>query len=371
MEIQIRAVKNRRDLRTYIYLPEKIHQNHKNWLHPIYSDEWTFYSPKNKVYSYSDTILFLAYDGGRPVGRVMGIVNRKYNEANNVNQARFCFLECENNRAISKALLQKVEEWARSKGMAEMVGPFGFSDKEPQGLLIEGFDEPTVIVTNHSFAYLKDFVELEGYLPKLDLVQYKVRVPDVMPEIYKRASERSAKNGYIVKEFTKRSEVRPYIHPVFHLINQTYTHIFGFAAFDEKEMDFFANRYIYLLDPRLIKVVVNPQNEPLGFVIAMPDISDGIRKAKGRLFPFGIIKILQSRKHTLQLNLLLGAIKPEFRHKGLDTLMAIKMLESAKELGLEVIDSHLIMEENRPMRAEMERLSAKIYKRYRVYQKKL
>ena len=371
MNIQIKKVENKKDLRTYIYLPEEIHKNHKNWLHPIYSDEWTFYSPKNKIYSYADTVLYLAYNQEKVVGRVMGIINKKYNEASNINQARFCFLDTYEDKKISDALLNEVENWAKQKGMQEIIGPFGFSDKEPQGLLIEGFEEPSVIVTNHSFEYLKTFVESRNYQPKLDLVQYLVSVPNEMPEIYKRASERAENKGFIIKEFTRRSEIKPYVRPVFHLINETYTQIFGFAAFDEKEMDEFANRYIYLLDPRLIKMILNPENEPLAFVISMPDISEGIRRAKGKLLPFGIFKILASRKKTKQLNLLLGAIKPEFRNQGLDALLAVKLLESAKELGLEKIDSHLIMEENKPMRAEMERLNAKIYKRYRVYQKKL
>ncbi len=371
MEIQIKKVENKNDLKTYIYLPEKIHANHSNWLHPIYLDEWTFYSSKNKIYSYSDTILFLAFENKKAVGRIMGIINKKYNEANNLQQARFCFLESYENQEISNTLLNAVETWAKEKEMTEIIGPFGFSDKEPQGLLIEGFDEPTVMVTNHSFEYLKNFVEAFNYKPKLDLVQYKVTVPEIMPEIYKRASSRSEKNGFIIKEFIRRNEIKPYIRPIFHLINETYTKIFGFAAFDEKEMDEFANRYLYLLDPRLIKVIVNTDNEPLAFVIAMPDISEGIRNAKGRLLPFGIFKIFMARKKSKQLNLLLGAIKPNFRNQGLDALLAVKLLESAKDLKLEFIDSHVIMEENKPMRAEMDRLNAKIYKRYRIYQKEL
>jgi len=371
MEIQIKKVETKKELQTYIYLPEKIHANHKNWLHPIYLDEWTFYSTKNKIYSYSDTILYLAFENNKPVGRIMGIINKKYNEANNVLQSRFCFLESYENQKISDALLAEVEAWAKQKGMTQIIGPFGFSDKEPQGLLIEGFEEPTVMVTNHSFEYLKSFVELANYKPKLDLVQYKVTVPEIMPEIYKRAASRSERSGFIVKEFTRRKDIKPYIRPVFHLINETYTRIFGFAAFDEKEMDEFANRYLYLLDPRLIKIIVNTQNQPLAFVIAMPDISQGIQSAKGRLLPFGIFKIFMARKKSKQLNLLLGAIKPNFRNQGLDALLAIKLLESAKELKLEYIDSHVIMEENKPMRAEMDRLNAKIYKRYRIYQKEL
>ncbi|MBN1253641.1 MAG: hypothetical protein JXR51_00305 [Bacteroidales bacterium] len=372
MTIIIKEVKTKKDLKTYIYLPEKIHQAHKNWLHPIYSDEFTFYSKKkNHTYSYSDTVLYLAYENDIPVGRIMGIINHKYNNANNQKQARFSFLETYDNQQVADALLQKVETWAKDHKMEQLIGPFGFSDKEPQGLLIEGYDKPTVIVTNHSFKYLNNFVEANGFSKKLDLVQYKVEIPKVIPQLYQDVAERAYKNGYKIIEFENRKKLKPYILPVFNLINQTYTNIFGFAPFHDKEIFEFANRYIYLLNPKLVKIALGKDDKLLAFVIAMPDLSEGIRKAKGRLFPFGIFHILKSGKKTNQLNLLLGAIDEEYRNRGIDTMMAVSLLESASKVGLEYIDSHLVMEENKPMRAEMERLGAEIYKRYRVYEKRI
>ncbi|MEN8119698.1 MAG: hypothetical protein ABFS35_05105 [Bacteroidota bacterium] len=372
MNIVIKQVTNKKDLKTYIFLPEKLHIGHKNWLHPIYSDEWIFYShKKNHSYSYSKSVLYLAYLDNEPVGRIMGIINNKYNNANNKKQGRFAFFESIDNKNVASALLSKIELWAKENGMDHIIGPFGFSDKEPQGLLIEGFDKPTVIVTNHSFPYLNKFVENNGYKKKLDLVQSQVKVPDSAPELYKRASERVLNNGYRIIEFDKRKDFKPYIQPVFKLLNDSYKNIFGFAPFLDKEIFEFANRYIYLLNPRLIKMVIDNEQNILGFVISMPDISEGIRKAKGRLFPFGLWHILQAGKKTKQLNLLLGAVKEEYRKNGIDTLMAVKLFESAKKEGMEYIDSHLVMETNKPMRAEMEKLGAKIYKRYRIYQKQL
>ena len=372
MSITIKQVKTKKDLRTYIYLPEKLHKEHENWLYPIYSDEWTFYShKKNHTYSYSKTILFLAYKDNRPVGRVMGIINNKYNDAKNQKQGRFSFLESTEDSEVVAALLKKVELWAKENGMDHIIGPFGFSDKEPQGLLIEGFEEPTIIVTNHSFAYLNAFVETQGYEKKLDLVQYKTGIPDKFPDLYNRVSDRVLKNGYNILEFTKRKNLKPIIYPVFKLLNESYTNIFGFAPFQDKEIFEFANRFIYLINPRLVKAVADKDKNIIGFVIAMPDISEGINRAKGRLFPFGFYHILRSGKKTKQLNLLLGAVKEEHRNHGLNMLMGIKLIESAKNEGMKLLDSHLVMEDNKRMRAEYERLGAKIYKRYRIYQKKL
>jgi len=372
MSVTIKQVKTKKDLKTYIFLPEKLHSEHKNWLYPMYSDEWTFYShKKNHTYSYSKTILYIAYQNNKPVGRVMGIINNKYNKANNKKQGRFAFLESTDDQNVVNALFEKVESWAKKNGMDHIIGPFGFSDKEPQGLLIEGFEEPTVIVTNHSFEYLPTHVESCGYKKKLDLVQYKGNIPDSIPELYIRASSRAQSRGYNLIEFTSRKKLKPYIEPVFQLINDSYKNIFGFAPFLKKEIFEFANRFIYLLNPRLIKMVIDKNNEILGFVIAMPDISEGINKAKGRLFPFGLWHILQSGKKSKQLNLLLGAVKEEYRNKGIDTMLAVNLMESAKAEGMQFIDSHVVMQDNKPMRAEMEKLGANIYKRYRIYQKML
>ncbi len=372
MSIIIKQVQTKKDLKTYIYLPEKLHSNHKNWLYPIYSDEWTFYShTKNHTYSYSKTILFLAYQNNKPVGRIMGIINNKYNNANKQKQGRFAFLESIDNNEVTTLLLKSVESWAKENGMDHIIGPFGFSDKEPQGLLIEGFEKPTVIVTNHSFDYLNAFVESCGYEKKLDLVQYSMKIPESIPELYKRVTARAQNNGYNILEFTSRKKLKPLIYPVFKLLNDSYKNIFGFAPFLDKEIFEFANRFIYLINPRFVKAAVDKDQNLIGFVIAMPDISKGINKARGRFFPFGFWHILQSGKKTKQLNLLLGAVKEEYRNLGVDILMAVKLIESAKNEGMQVIDSHVVMESNKPMRAEMERLNANIYKRYRIYQKKL
>lgn len=372
MKITVKEFRTKSDLKAFIYLPEKIHKNHKNWLYPIYSDDWKFFSKeKNFSFSYCDTILLLAYEGQKLVGRVMGIINNKYNQNHNEKQARFCFLETYDNPEITNALLEFIENWAKSKSMVQLIGPFGFSDKEPQGLLVEGFVHPTVLVTNHSFKYLVDFVENRGYSKKIDLVHYKLEIPDVTPELYTRASGFPLRNGYRILEFTKRKELKKYIDPVFRLINESYTHIFGFAPFSDKEIFEFANRYIYLLDPRLIKIVVNQKSEVLSFIISMQDISEGINKARGRIFPFGIFHILNARKKSKQLNLMLGAVKENYRNQGFDSLMAVKLFESARKLGLKQIDSHVMMETNMKMRAEVERVGGTIYKRYRIYKKDL
>ncbi len=372
MSLTIKEVTNKKMSKAFLKLPAKIHFNHPNWVPPIYLDEQDFFNPKkNKAFLHCDTIMALAYNEGQVVGRIMGIINHEYNTTHGDKDVRFAFIETWNDQEVFHALIEFIADWGKQKGMKKIVGPLGFSDKDPQGFLFEGFDEISAIATNCSFKYMLDLVQNEGFTKKVDLVVYKIDVPDDEPPVYKKIHERFDKQKYNLRvlEFTSRRKVKPFVRPVLNLVNQTFTGIYGFWPFTEEEMDDFANRYLYLINPRFIKVVVNENNDPVAFVIGMSDISKGIQKAKGKLIPFGFIHVLLSGKRSNQLNLLLGAIHPDYQGKGLDVMMGIKMLKSARELGKTTIDSHLELENNTKVRSEMERVGGKVYKRFRIFEK--
>ena len=372
--IEIREVKSKKDLRKFIHLPAEIHKNHINWVPPIYMDEWEFFDPKkNKSFDSCDTILLLAYKNETVVGRIMGIIHRKYNEKHNENNARFAFFETWDDQEVADGLILTIENWAREKGTDRLIGPLAFSDKDPQGFLIEGFDAPAVIASNCNFPYQSELVTNNGYSKEVDLVVYQIKIPNEIPEFYLKIYERalSQNKGLQVLEFTSRRKVKPYIHPVLNLLNCTFTEIFGFIPFTEAEMDDFANRYLFLINPRFIKIVVNEQNSVVAFIVGMSHIGEGIQKSKGYLFPFGIFRIFASARKSKQLNLLLGGIDPAYRGKGLDVMMGVKMIASAHAQGKTVIDSHLELENNTKVRAEMEKMGGKVYKRLRILGKNL
>lgn len=374
MDLQIIKVENKRDLKKFIHLPAKIHKGHSNWIPPLYYEEWLYYNPnKNRAFNYSDTILLLAILNGEPVGRIMGIINRKYNQEHNESTARFCHWETIDNVEVARALVTAVEQWAREKGVNRIIGPMGFSDKDPQGLLIEGFDEPIVIASNCNFKYQVDFLEKLDYQKDVDLVVYKVPVPVELPDFYKRILERVKRNanGFRMVNISSRREIKPWIRPVLSLVNETFTDIYGFNPMEPEEMDEFANRYISILDPRFIKVIVNSENKVISFILGIPDIGSGIKKSKGYLFPVGFIHILRSARSSKMLSLLLGAIHPNYRNLGFDTWMGAEILFEVHRAGLASIDSHLELETNVKIRAEMEKMGGVVYKRYRIFQKQL
>lgn len=371
-EIIIKEVRTRKDLRDFIYLPEKVHEAEAEWLPPIYMDEWLLYDKKkNKSYQYADAILLLAYRNAKPAGRIMGIINRRYNSINNENHGRFCFMECYNDSEVFHALISRVEEWAKHNGMERLVGPLGFSDKDPQGFQIEGFEYPMFITAANNSPYMTDLIEKEGYEKKIDLVNYLASMPKEIPEIYERLFDRVQRTeGYKIIEFSSKKELKPYIIPVLELMNDTFNEIYGFVPLNDKEKKEFASRYLPILDPKFIKVV-EKGDRLVGFAIGMPDVSPGIKACRGRLLPFGILKVLKESRRSKKLLMMLGGVRKEFRGKGLDVLMGVKILQSAIKHRMEVIDSHLVLEDNKRMRAEYERVGGKVVKKFRIYQKAL
>jgi len=374
MNIDIKEVTTRRDLKKFIYLPEKIHAGHQNWVPPIYYDEWKYFDPeKNKAFAYCDTVMLLALRGKKVVGRIMSIINSRYNQYKKEKTARFGYLETEEDEEVVQALLGFVEDWARKKGMNMIVGPYGFSDQDPEGFLIEGFEHRATIATYYNFEWMPPMVEKMGYSKDVDYFVYKLDVPKEFPDFYKRIYERIQRKGnFEIVEFRKKKELKPWINPVLHLMNECYSgsDIYGYTPLDEEEMADLAKRYLPVIDPRFVKVV-KKGDEIVAFIIGMPDMTEGIQKARGRLFPFGFVKILRAAKKTRQLDLLLGAIKEKYRGRGLDVLMGVKMILSAHEAGLEMMDTHHEMETNVRVRAEMEKMGGKIYKKFRIYQKQL
>ena len=372
-ELVIKEVVSRRDRRDFIYLPDKVHKNEPDWLPPIYMDEWELYDKKkNKSYKYADAILLLAYRDRKPVGRIMGLVNNRYNTINNENDGRFCFMECYNDTEVFHALLSKVEAWVKEKGMKRIVGPLGFSDKDPQGFQIEGFEYPQFMTSANNSAYMPLLLEAEGYEKKIDCVDYLGKLPEKLPLIYEKVISRIEKSTeYKIVEFHSKKELKPYIIGVLELMNQTFAEIYGFVPLNDKEKTDFAARYLPILDPNFIKVVQTTAGDLVGFAVGMPDLSKGLKAANGKILPFGIFKILKESKRSKKLLMMLGGVKKEYRGKGLDVLMGVKIMKSAIDHKMELLDSHLVLETNTKMRAEYERVGCQVVKKFRIYQKDL
>jgi len=371
MPLQLKVVDNKALLKEYIYLCQHIYKNESRWVPPFYMDEWAFHDPKkNKTLENCDTQRWLLYQDGKAVGRTMGIIHHTHNRDHHEKTARFFHFDCVNNQEVAHELLQTAENWARSKGMNKLIGPFGFSDKDPQGLQIEGLDYLPVLATPANPTYLPLLVMAKGYDKEIDCVSYQMKVPASVPPLYQRIYDRITQNGKLkLVEFKSKRHLSPFILPVLRLVNETYSSLFGFTPMSEAEMKKLAGQYLPVLDPEFVKVVVNGTNEVIAFVVAMPDMSAGIQKAKGKLFPLGFLYVMAAMHKSKQLNLMVGAIKNGYRGTGISALMGKALIESANKRGMEIMDSHLILENNWQMRGECEKIDGRVCKRYRIFSK--
>ncbi len=370
---QIREVKSGNDLAIYIKLPAILNRNYPAFVPPLWRDEFHFHNPlKNRNLESCEVIRFLAFLNGEVVGRIMGIIHHNWNETHGNATARFYQPEFIDDYKVSSSLVQAVTKWANEKGMKLLIGSFGLSDKDPQGIQVEGFHlEPVIASVSHQ-PFIASHFEKMGFTKFKDCVSYVIPVPDQIPEVYKAIYNRIiTRNGFRVLEFKSRKELKPFFKPVMELMNSAYSHIFGFVPMTESDIQELAAQYLSVLDPRLVKVVVDKNGTPVSFVISMANISSGFRKSKGKLFPIGWFYLLQSMRSSTRLDLLLGAVDARHRGNGLNVLMGVALMESARQLGMKTLDSHLILEENLLMRAELEKLGGKISKRYRIFQKEI
>jgi GNAT superfamily N-acetyltransferase len=369
--IHVSVVSGAADMRTYLRLSDTLPDQRPNRVPLLRMDEREFHDPKrNPQLARCDVRYWLARRDDVPVGRVMGIIHRQHNQVHGERTARFYDLHCIRDRSTVVALLDAAAQWARSADMDRIIGPFGFSDKDPQGLQIEGFAHLPVIATPTNPDWLPAIVEACGYGKFEDMVSYRLDIPRELPAVYHAIGERCLRNFGLhrVPLRTKR-ELKPWVVPVLRLVNATYGDLLGFTPMSEAEMQALAAKYMFILDPELVHLIADANNEPAAFVIASPDMSEGFVRANGRLLPFGWWHILQAMKHAKQMDLLLGAVRPDLQGKGLTAALGIPLFEAARQRGYTHLDSHLIMERNTRMRGELERLGAVVWKRYRVYQK--
>lgn len=372
MPVYVRDVQNKKDLKKFIHLPAQIHKGHPAWVPPIYYDESRYFSPKkNLAFEYCDTILLLAYRYEKLAGRIMGIINHRHNDHFQGKTARFAYLECWNDQEAAHSLLAGVEKWANERGMVKIIGPFGFNDQDPEGFMVEGFEHEPSITSYVNFEYINRLLENEGYTKEIDYVSYKIEIPKDIPDFYKKIIQRiSREKRFRLREFSNIRQLKPYIQPCLGLMNECYLGLYGFSFLEERELADLAKRFLPLLDPRFIKIVTLDE-EVASFLIGIPGLAEGIRKSRGRLFPLGIFMIKKAAKKSRTLELLLGAVKQKYRGQGPDVMMGVSMIESAKKAGIEYIDSHHQLETNDRSRSEMERLGGHVFKRFRIFQKKL
>ncbi|MBL7962202.1 MAG: hypothetical protein JNM31_00025 [Flavobacteriales bacterium] len=373
MSVEVREVIGKGALARFIRLPLELPDRRPNFVPPLLADERELHDPqRNPALATCTVARWMAWRGTTAVGRVMGIVPHTWNERTGERSARFFALDSINDGEVVRSLLDQVAVWARGQGMDRLIGPFGFSDRDPQGVQIEGFTHLPVVATPTGPEWLPPLVEACGFRPFEDMVSYRMEVRPGMARRFTAVAERCLRGGKLrVVHIRTKRQLRPWVVPVLRLVNATYGELLGFTPMSEAEMQALADKYMFILDPELVVLVVDGQDAPVAFVVAAPDMSEGLQRARGHLFPIGWWYILRAMRRADQLDLLLGAVRTDLQAHGLTAVLGQRLLSVAEQRGYTHLDSHLVMVRNRKMCAQMERLGGVVWKRYRVYQREL
>lgn len=377
-EIKIKRVKSKDDLRTFIDFHYDLYAGNAYDAPNLFSDEMSTLSHKsNAAFEFCDAAYFLAYEGDRLVGRVAAIINHKANERWGQERVRFGWIDFVDDRRVSAALLQAVEDYGREKGMKEVVGPLGFTDLDPEGMLIEGFDQLGTMATIYNYPYYPKHLEaIEGFTVEATYVEHKLIVPDAVPDKYARVAAMVTKRyGLRVRKITRSEVLHTDIgEQIFNLINDTYKDLYGYSELSEKQVRQYVKMYLPMADLNLITLIedTTSNNKLVGVGITIPSLSRALQKCRrGRLLPFGwwhVIRAIKCHK-TKVVDLLLVGVLPEYRSKGANSILFADLIPRYIKYGFEWGESHVALSTNHNSLSQWEALNPIVHKRRYCYLK--
>ena len=378
--IKIQKVETKKQLRAFIDFHYDLYKGNPYDVPNLFMDEKNTLSPsKNPAFDFCEAEYYLAYDeDGQVVGRIAGIINHKANDRWKRNSVRFGWLDFIDDLDVSRALFRAVEDYGRRKGMTEIVGPLGFTDMDPEGMLIMGFDKLGTMPTIYNYDYYPRHMEqMGGWEKDTDYVEYYIRVPEKVPEKYSKIAAMIADRYNLhVKKLTRKDIRKGYGYKVFDLINDTYKNLYGFSELTPRQIDQYVKEYLPMLDLNLVTCIEdgNADNKLVGIGITMPSMSRAMQKCRrGRLLPFGWWHVLRAAKchKTEGVDLLLLGVLPEYRSKGANALLFADLIPRYISYGFKWGESQVEMEDNEGVQRQWGALSPENHKRRRCYKKML
>ncbi len=348
--ITIKVVSTKRDLKAFIDFPTKLYRNNPYFTPYIFEDEMKNLDPKfNPASEYCDFRLFLAFKDGVIVGRVAAIINRYSNEKYQEKRVRFNRIDFIDDDEVFDALLRAVNDYGKSFGMTQLAGPLGYSDQDKEGLLTFGFEEKNMFVTFYTAAYYVKHFERYGFKVDATWNEYQIKVPKDVPPILEKISQRVLERNqlHLVKVKSKRYAVlAPYIKQIFHLMNKTYDHLYGYVPVKEDLMDMLAKQYIPLVNLDYIQLVCDAEEKVVAFGLMIPSPVDALKRSNGHLFPFGFIDFFSQLRRSKVLDMLLVAVEPSLKNSGVLALVFTEAIKNAVKNGIQIAETGPELENN-------------------------
>ncbi len=369
---------NQKELETFVQLPFHVFEGHPYWVPQLLREEReVFDEKKNPAYAGATSRQYVAYKEGRPVGRIAAILSRVANEKHNTKNLRFGWFDAFNDPEVSKALFDAVEDWGRELGMETLTGPHGFTDLDPEGMLVEGFNELPTIAVYYNFPYYNDLVEAYGFEKDIDYVEYQlnnIQMPHeqgggIPPRIEKLGEQIKKRSGVKLLEFKNKAALKARAPEIFDLLDEAYEDLYGAVPLTRTQIEYYVDKFFDFVDKDLIPVAVNEKNEIVGFMIAMPSLSKGFQQAKGHLLPLGWAYIFKSLKSHEVLDFYLAGIKKEYRGRGVDLLMVLDIYKTGQSKGYHFAESNPELETNKQIQALWKHFNPRQHKRRRIYRK--
>ena len=374
----IKRVTDSKSLDTFIQFHYDLYRGNPYDVPNLYMDEKnTLSKDKNAAFDFCEADYFLAYKDGKVAGRVAAIINNRANETWNCKAVRFGWIDFIDDIEVSKALMDAVEKWGKERGMNMIQGPLGFTDMDPEGMLTSGFDQLGTMATIYNYDYYPKHIEqLGGFVKDNDYVEFKIIVPEKMPEKYAKIADMiQGRYNLHVKKLTKDDIFkRGYGRKIFDVINQTFTGLYGFSQMTERQMDQYVDMYFPMADLSLVTLIEdrNDNNKVVAVGITIPSLSKALQKChNGRLFPFGWFHVLRALKFhkTKGVDLLLIGVLPEYRQKGANALIFNDLIPRYQAYGFEWGESQVEMENNDKVQSQWQYVEKNLHKRRRCYKK--
>ena len=378
--IQIKRVETKKDLKRFIEFHYDLYKGNPYDVPNLYSDEVnTLSKNKNAAFDFCEAEYYLALKEGKIVGRVAAIINHKANEKWKKKDVRFGWIDFIDDIEVSRALFKAVEDYGRKKGMDDIVGPLGFTDMDPEGMLTWGFDKLGTMATIYNYEYYPQHMEkLGGWEKDNDYVEYYLVVPEKSPEKYTKIAEMVEKRYNLhVRKLTKKDIFQGgYGKKLFDLINLTYSDLYGFSELTDRQIDQYVKMYFPLADLDLVTVIEdgNKDNQLAGLGITIPSLSRALQKCRrGRLFPFGWWHLLRAIKFhkTDGVDLLLMGFLPEYRSKGANALLFADLIPRYVDYGFKWGETQVEMESNEGVQSQWGPLDPINHKKRRCYRRSL
>ncbi len=379
-EITIRTVSTKKEMKRFVRFNWEMYKNCPYAVPDLLEDTLDTFNPrKNPAFRFCEAECFIAECDGKMVGRVAAIINHRANEKWKTKDVRFGWIDFVDDINVTRALLETVGQWGKERGMDAIVGPLGFTDMDPEGMLTFGYDELSTMNSIYNYPYYPEHIRQLGYEKETAWVERKVLVPlgehTANATNYKRIAEMVSKRyGFRLRKFKNKNEIRRegYIKKVLEVVNKAYANLYGYSELDEAQMRTYAEQYLMYLDKRYLGVVETADGKVIGMGICITSLSRAIQKANAKLFPFGwyhLAKALWFNKHPKILDMLLVGVDPEYQNKGANALIFADIIPKALEDGYEWAETHHQLEDNIPSQAQWKNLDCIIHKKRCAFKK--